>query len=49
MTPGVTGLAQVRGRDKNSADYKVRYESFTYKKVICLFKFVNFNHDESCF
>ncbi|MDA7591700.1 sugar transferase [Pseudomonadales bacterium] len=37
MTPGVTGLAQVRGRDKNSARIKVHYESFYQKKRSLLF------------
>ena len=37
MTPGVTGLAQGRGRDKNSARTKVRYESFYLKKKSLLF------------
>jgi len=37
MTPGLTGLAQVRGRDKNSARNKVRYESFYLKKKSLLF------------
>lgn len=32
MKPGVTGLAQVKGRDRNSEKNKVRYESFYYKK-----------------
>lgn len=32
MTPGLTGLAQVRGRDKNSIRNKVRYEAFYQKK-----------------
>lgn len=32
LTPGLTGLAQVRGRDKNSVRNKVRYESFYLKK-----------------
>ena len=37
MTPGVTGLAQVRGRDKNSARNKVHYEYFYLKKKSLLF------------
>jgi len=37
MTPGVTGLAQVRGRDKNSPRKKVHYESFYLKKKSLLF------------
>lgn len=32
MTPGLTGLAQVRGRDNNSIRNKVRYELFYLKK-----------------
>jgi O-antigen biosynthesis protein WbqP len=32
LTPGITGLAQVRGRDKNSMRNKIRYESFYLKK-----------------
>ena len=32
MTPGLTGLAQARGRDKNSIRNKVRYELFYLKK-----------------
>ena len=35
MTPGLTGLAQVRGRDKNSIRNKVRYETFYQKKSLC--------------
>jgi O-antigen biosynthesis protein WbqP len=37
MTPGVTGLAQVRGRDTNSMRNKVRYESFYLNKKSFLF------------
>ena len=37
MTPGVTGLAQVRGRDTNSTRNKVRYESFYLNKKSFLF------------
>lgn len=37
MKPGVTGLAQVRGRDKNSDKNKVRYELFYMKKKSFLF------------
>ena len=37
MTPGVTGLAQVRGRDTNSKHNKVRYESFHLNKKSLLF------------
>ncbi len=37
MTPGVTGLAQVRGRDRNSDRNKVRYESFYMEKKYFLF------------
>ena len=37
MTPGITGLAQVRGRDINSARKKVRYESFYLKNKSLLF------------
>tara|TARA_B110000967_G_C18697710_1_gene466204 strand:+ start:97 stop:654 length:558 start_codon:yes stop_codon:yes gene_type:complete len=37
MTPGLTGLAQVRGRDKNSMRNKVRYELFYLKKKSLLF------------
>ena len=37
MKPGVTGLAQVRGRDKNSDRNKVRYEAFYMKKKSVLF------------
>lgn len=32
MIPGITGLAQVRGRDNNSVRTKVHYESFYLKK-----------------
>lgn len=39
MVPGVTGLAQVRGRDKNSVRNKVRYESFYLKKQSFVFDF----------
>jgi O-antigen biosynthesis protein WbqP len=39
MTPGVTGLAQVRGRDINSIRNKVRYESFYLNKKSFLFNF----------
>jgi O-antigen biosynthesis protein WbqP len=35
--PGVTGLAQVRGRDRNSERNKVRYEFFYSKKKCFLF------------
>lgn len=37
MTPGVTGLAQIRGRDTNSARNKVHNESFYLKKKSLLF------------
>jgi len=37
LTPGVTGLAQVRGRDTNSMHRKVRYESFYLNKKSFLF------------
>lgn len=37
LTPGLTGLAQVRGRDTNSARNKVRYETFYLKKKSFLF------------
>lgn len=37
MTPGVTGLAQARGRDKNSMRNKVRYELFYLEKKSLLF------------
>lgn len=37
MTLGVTGLAQVKGRDTNSARNKVHYESFYLKKKYLLF------------
>jgi lipopolysaccharide/colanic/teichoic acid biosynthesis glycosyltransferase len=33
MRPGVTGLAQVRGHDRNSERNKVRYESFYLKNL----------------
>ena len=35
--PGITGLAQVRGRDINSIRNKVRYESFYLRKESFLF------------
>jgi len=38
VTPGITGLAQVRGRDTISTRNKVRYESFYLKKKSTLFK-----------
>lgn len=37
ITPGVTGLAQVKGRDRNSAKNKVRYEAFYRKKKSIMF------------
>jgi len=37
LTSGLTGLAQVRGRDTNSVRNKVRYESFYLKKKSFLF------------
>lgn len=37
MKPGVTGLAQVRGRDRVSVKNKVRYELFYCKKKSLLF------------
>ena len=37
MTPGESGLAQVRGRDKNSLRNKVRYETFYMKRKSLLF------------
>ncbi len=37
IKPGVTGLAQVRGRDKNSIRNKVRYESFYLNNKSFLF------------
>lgn len=35
--PGITGLAQIRGRDTNSIRNKVRYESFYLRKESFLF------------
>jgi len=37
MKPGVTGLAQVRGRDRNTDRNKVRYDLFYLKKKSLLF------------
>tara|TARA_Y100000768_G_C23979491_1_gene684916 strand:- start:1410 stop:1967 length:558 start_codon:yes stop_codon:yes gene_type:complete len=37
IKPGITGLAQVRGRDKNSIKNKVRYDLFYLKKKSFLF------------
>ena len=37
IKPGITGLAQVRGRDRNSERNKVRYEAFYNEKKSFLF------------